>query len=701
MQAHEANLLDFMRKAHQFVIPIFQRPYSWQEPECQQLWDDLIRTGEDESVPTHFMGSVVYIEEGLNQVTKQSPLFVIDGQQRLTTVSLLIEALARHLGEAEPVSGFSAEKLRARYLMDPLEDGDSRYKLLLSATDRDSLLAITGDKPEPASPSEWIGENFEFFERRVRSLGDDLVPLCQGLAKLMLVDVSLKRGEDNPQLIFESMNSTGRELGQADLIRNYVLMDLEPGPQTDLFEHYWRPMELDFGQEAYSKYFDAFMRHYLTLKTGEIPNVRDVYEAFKRFTKSEGVADLPIAELIADVRAYAGHYCQMALQKEEDPDLREAFVDLAELKVDVAYPFLLEIYDDYAKGVLSKEDLMATVRLIEAYVFRRSVCAIPTNSLNTTFATAGRSLKKDRYLESVRAFFQGLATYKRFPNDVAFVRELKQRDLYNFRSRSYWLRRLENHGRKEPVQVGEYTIEHILPQNPDLSAEWQASLGEEWSRVQQEWLHTLGNLTLTGYNSEYSDHPFARKRDSAKGFSHSPLQLNDGLGQVPDWNEEEIVKRAERLAGLAVSVWVAPGLPPEVLAEYVPAAPAAATYTIDAHPNLAADRPIRSVFDAFRKEILSLDEGVTEEFLKLYVAYKAETNFVDIVPQANRLRVSLNMDFPEIYDPRGICIDVTDKGRWGNGNVEVRLEAAEDIPYAMSLVRQSFEKQMGEELALA
>lgn len=221
------------------------------------------------------------------------------------------------------------------------------------------------------------------------------------------------------------------------------------------------------------------------------------------------------------------------------------------------------------------------------------------------------------------------------------------------------------------------------------------------ARIQDEWLHTLGNLTLTGYNSEYSDHPFAKKRDSPKGFSHSPLQLNDGLGQVQDWNEEAIVERAARFAGLAMSVWVAPNLSAEVLAEYVPAAPQATAYTIDTHPNLAADRPVRPVFDSFRREILSLDEGVTEEFLKLYVAYKAETNFVDIVPQANRLRISLNMDFPEIYDPRGICLDVTDRGRWGNGNVEVRLESVEEIPYMMSLVRQSFEKQMGEESALA
>jgi predicted transport protein len=478
-------------------------------------------------------------------------------------------------------------------------------------------------------------------------------------------------------------------------------MDLEPGRQTAVFRDHWRPMEVAFGQEAYGRYFDGFMRHYLTLKTGDIPNVRDVYEAFKRFRASPIAAALTIEELVADIGAYAAHYCAMALGGEEDPDLQAVFLDLRELKVDVAFPFLLELYSDYTVGVLSKEDLLAAVRLIEAYVFRRSVCAIPTNSLNKTFATAGRALRKDRYLESVEAHFLTLPSYKRFPKDQEFVRDLKKRDLYNFRSRSYWLRRLENHGRKERVPVDEYTIEHIMPQNPNLSDAWRASLGPEWERVQETLLHTLGNLTLSGYNSEYSDRPFAEKRDMDMGFSQSPLSLNAGLGQLADWNEVAIEGRAERLAALAVAVWPAPSLPDEVLAEYEPAAATLTTYTIDDHDQLAEGRPMRALFETFRKEVLALDEAVTEEFLKLYVAYKAETNFVDVVPQANRLRLSLNMDFPEVYDPRGICIDVTNKGRWGNGSVEVRLSSEAELPYVMGLIQQSFAKQMGEELAPA
>jgi predicted transport protein len=527
-----------------------------------------------------------------------------------------------------------------------------------------------------------------------------LLPLCRGLSKLVLVDLSLNRDQDNPQLIFESMNSTGRELSQADLIRNFVLMGLEPEHQTSLYTENWRPMEVAFGQEAYGSHFDSFMRHYLTLKTGEIPNVREVYEAFKAHARTPAVANLGVDTLVAEVHDYALDYCAMALGKEPDKELGTAFQDLRELKVDVAYPFLLELYGDYKTGVLSKHDLLKAVRLVEAYVFRRAVCAIPTNSLNKTFATFRRALKKDRYLESVQAHLLLLPSYRRFPRDEEFERDLKARDLYNFRSRSYWLRRLENHGRKERVPVDEYTIEHILPQNENLSPEWQEALGPEWQRVQQTWLHTLGNLTLTGYNSEYSDRLFPEKRDMEGGFKESPIKLNDGLGVLDTWDEAGVRARANKLAKAAASVWAAPALAADVLNAYTPTAEPAASYRIADHEHLAEGRPMRLVFDEFRKQVLALDPAVTEEFLKLYVAYKAETNFVDVVPQAKRLRLSLNMDFHELHDPEGVAKDVTDVGRWGNGNVEVGLLSLQELPYVMGLVRQAFEKQMGgDELA--
>ena len=439
MKATEAKFIEFLKKSPQFVIPIYQRTYSWTERECRQLWDDIVRTGRNDAIAAHFVGSIVYIEQGLYQVSSQSALLVIDGQQRLTTVMLMLEALARRVGNAEPVAGFSAKKIRSYYLLNPLEEGERGFKLLLTQTDKQSLLALMQQQPQPAEPSLRITENFAFFEERVQAVGADLTTLCKGLAKLMIVDIALSRDQDNPQLIFESMNSTGRALSQADLIRNFILMGLAPQQQTRLYEAHWRPMEIAFGQEAYETHFDGFMRHYLTLKTGgEIPNVRAVYEAFKGHAHSPEVAAAGVDALVADIHTYADYYCAMALDKEPDKDLAAAFQDLRALKVDVAFPFLLEIYDDHAQGQLPTEDFVRAVRLVEAYVFRRSVCAIPTNSLNKTFATFGRVLQKDRYIESIQAHLLTLPSYRRFPGDEEFTRELSVRDLYNFPRRSYW-----------------------------------------------------------------------------------------------------------------------------------------------------------------------------------------------------------------------------------------------------------------------
>ncbi|MDO8985653.1 DUF262 domain-containing protein [Cypionkella sp.] len=696
MKATEAKLLDFLKKSPQFVIPIYQRTYSWTEQECRQLWEDILRTGANNSVSAHFVGSIVYIEKGLYQVMAQPPLLVIDGQQRLTSVMLILEALARHLGETEPVDGFSARKLRSYYLLNPLEEGERAFKLLLTQTDKASLLALMQQKPLPTPKSQRIAENYTFFEDRVKALGGDLVSLCNGLAKLVIVDIALNRDQDNPQLIFESMNSTGRELSQADLIRNYVLMGLEPVHQTRIYEDNWHPMEVAFPQEAYGSHFDGFMRHYLTVKTGEIPNVRDVYAAFKAYAREKSGAAQGVDDLVADIHIFADHYGKMAFGKEQDRDLALAFQDLRDLKVDVAYPFLLELYADYVKGVLAKTDFVRAVRLVEAYVFRRAICAIPPNSLNKTFATFARELRKDRYLESIEAHLMTLPSYRRFPNDDEFRLEMSRRDLYNFRSRSYWLRRLENDGRKERVPVDEYTIEHILPQNENLSVEWRSALGEDWQTVQETWLHTLGNLTLTGYNAEYSDRPFLEKRDMIGGFKESPLRLNEGLAAVDAWNEAAIRDRADRLAIRAAQVWSGPKLSPAIVAELKPKAVKAQEFTLADHPSVAVGGSMRPLFEALRKEVLALDPCVTEEIVKSYIAFKAETNFLDVVAQAKRLRLSFNMKFHELHDEKGMARDMTNIGHYGNGDVEIAVSSIEELPYIMGLVRQAFEKQMAE-----
>jgi uncharacterized protein with ParB-like and HNH nuclease domain/predicted transport protein len=693
MKATEAKILPFIKKSPQFVIPIYQRNYSWTEDECRQLWEDILRAGHDDAISAHFIGAIVYVEKGLYQVMSQPPLLVIDGQQRLTTISLLLIALAELLDDQEPWEGFSARKIRNYYLVNPEESAEKHYKLLLAQSDKATLLHLLGG-PEPAEASLRIRANYEFFRARLKERQDDLVPVCQGLAKLIIVDVSLNRDQDNPQLIFESMNSTGRKLSQADLIRNFLLMGLEPEQQTSLYEKYWRPMELGFGQEAYTLYFDSFMRHYLTMKTGAWPRFDEVYAAFKEYARKPEVIVSGVEALINDLREYAGYYRAMAFKgQESDATLARAFFDLRELKVDVAYPLLLELYHDFATEVLSRDDFLEAVRLVESYVFRRAACAIPTNSLNKTFMTFSRILKKDRYLESFKAGLLLLQSYRRFPSDDEFIRELQIRNLYTNRLRSYWPRRLENHGRKEWVPVDEYTVEHIMPQNENLSAEWRTELGPDWRRIQETWLHTLGNLTLTGYNSEYSDKPFKEKRDMEGGFKDSPLRLNKGLGPQERWNEEAICQRAARLAGEATKVWPIPALEPGILQTYKTCINGSG-YSLEDHPFLFVS-PIKELFEAFRLAVLAIDPCVAEDILKLYIAYKAETNFVDVVPQAKRLRLSLNMRFHELDDPRGLCKDVSDLGRWGNGDVEVGLTSLDDLPYVMSLIRQAFERQMG------
>lgn len=554
--------------------------------------------------------------------------------------------------------------------------------LLLTRTDKDTLIALLDGK-EPAEPlSRRIVDNFH------------LEVVYQGIQKLMIVDVSLQQGIDNPQMIFESMNSTGKALTQADLIRNYVLMGLEHSLQTRLYDDYWRPMEVAFGAENYIREFDEFMRYYLVIHTGNHRIRRDaVYDEFKGYSRK-----LPVEELLASLKEYAGYFCGLALGKEKDTELAVAFQDIRELRADICYPFLMEVYGDYRAGSVTKAEFVEITHLVESYVFRRAVCDVPTNSQRQTFATFSRHLKKDRYLESVRAAFLLLPSYRRFPGDEEFIRLIQTRNLYSFNRRSYWLRRFENHGRKERVQVQDYTIEHILPQNAALSKEWRDDLGSEWQEIHVKYLHTLGNLTLTGYNSEYSDRSFKEKRDMPGGFAESPLKLNKGLAAVDSWNEQAIKVRSNKLAEMAATIWKAPTLEDSIQAEYrrKDRAEAVSDYSIEDHVQLDGGLT-RELFDAFRAQVTALDECVHEDFLKLYVAYKAETNFVDVVPQSKRLRLSLNIPFPEIDDPRGICKDVSKVGRWGNGDVEVFLEKLEDVTYVVGLARQALERQLGDD----
>ncbi|UOR45158.1 DUF262 and DUF1524 domain-containing protein [Helicobacter pylori] len=682
MKADATTLLKFIEdnQKNQLVIPIYQRLYSWEKEQCKQLWDDIIKIGGDDKMDGHFIGSILYVLDSITH--SNNTLLIIDGQQRLTTITLLLTALRDHWSDKR-------KEIENHYLINSDKDGDKKFRLILSESDKDTLLSlIDKDKRKPSEPSLKIMENFKLFEEWISKNTDELETIFKGLEKLMIVEIALKKGKGDPQLIFESMNSKGIELTQTDLIRNYIVMETEIEKQEGFYNKYWRAMEEEFEQNK--KLFDRFVRHYLTIKTREIPNINKVYVALKDYQQKEGIG---IEDLLKDLQKYCGYFCRIVFKKETDKDLNKALGFLVDLEMDVVYPLLLELYSDYSDGVLSKDDFRRSIDLIESYICRRAVCGLGTNSLNKVFPSFTKHIQKDEYFKSLEAHFGYLTEKQRFPNNDEFKDCFITIDFYKFQKNKYFFERLENFDRKERVYTHEYTIEHTMPQI--LTAEeWKRDLGENFQKIHDKYLHTIGNLTLTGYNQEYSNNSFQQKRDMEKGFKNSPLRLNQNLKDLESFGEEEIKKRANDLADLALKIWTYPNLNAETLEKYKPKKDKKEKKVYDLSSYKFSPHS-RELFDILSKEIKALDERITENFNQDYISYKFSKNFVDIVVQTKDLKLYLNMPFYELQDEKNLARDMTNKGHLGNGNIEVKLETKENIPYCLGLIKQALEKQMG------
>ncbi|UOR65480.1 DUF262 and DUF1524 domain-containing protein [Helicobacter pylori] len=688
MKADATTLLKFIEdnQKNQLVIPIYQRVYSWEKEQCKQLWDDIIKIGGNDKMGGHFIGFILYminVPSDGSVTYSNNTLLIIDGQQRLTTITLLLTALRDHWSDE-----VKRKEIEDHYLINSDKDGDKKFRLILSESDKDTLLyLIDKNKRKPSEPSSKIVENFKLFEEWVSKNTDKLETIFKGLDKLMIVTIALKKEKDDPQLIFESMNSKGMELAQTDLIRNYIVMETEIEKQEGFYNKYWRAMEEDFKQNE--KWFDRFVRHYLTIKTREIPNINKVYVAFKDYRQKEGIG---IEDLLKDLQKYCGYFCRIVFKKESDKDLNKALGFLVDLEMDVIYPLLLELYSDYRDGVLSKDDFRRSIALIESYICRRKVCGIPSNGLNNLFASFARYIQKDEYFKSLKAHFGYLTNNQRFPNNDEFKDCFITIDFYRFKKREYFFERLENFDRKERVYTHEYTTEHIMPQK--LTEEWERDLGENFKEIHNKYLHTIGNLTLTGYNTTYSNKSFQEKQGMEGGFKDSPLRLNQGLRDLKSFGEEEIKKRANDLADLALKIWTYPKLDAETLEKYKPKKDKKGKKVYDLS-SYKFDSHSRELFDILRKEIKALDEKIVENFNQDYISYKFSKNFVDIVVQTKDLKLYLNMKFNELQDEKNLARDMTNKGHLGNGDIEVKLKTKENIPYCLGLIKQALEKQMG------
>lgn len=566
MQAGETTLNKLLNTSRQFIVPIFQRNYSWQKSQYEQLWFDILRASKFKEKQNHFIGSIVYIDMG-TPAGRPQQLLLIDGQQRLTTISILLCAIKDYVQKFNlETKLINLAKIKNQFLYNSDEIDEDRYKLLLNVQDKETYIKLIDNTIFTVNkPATNIIKCYEFFYERIEDFikqHGQIDEIYAGIFKLSLVSISLDKDSDNPQMIFESMNSTGKDLSQTDLLRNYLLMDLTPEKQTRLYKTYWKPMEELFGEDIYKNdlnKFDYFIRDFLTLKsdTGHICKINNVYENFKRYYLDNNCEKFTV---LKDLFTYAKYYACIDLLQENDDELKLYWQEFKKLDSHVVYPFLLKLYDDYSRQILIKEDFKKILQVVISYLWRRAICEIPTNSLSKTFATLYQAVDKEDYVNSIIKAFVFKSSYKRFPSDYEVREKLQTKDIYHFRLRKYLLEALENYYHKEPIDLNtaNYTIEHIMPQNIEHNLSWQQMLGEDWQEVHSLYLHTLGNLTITGYNAEMSNKSFVEKVNGESGFKHSHLKLNESIAQCDVWNKKAIQRRTNILTDIILKIWKYP-----------------------------------------------------------------------------------------------------------------------------------------------
>ncbi|TSA79963.1 DUF262 domain-containing protein [Deinococcus detaillensis] len=732
MKAGEVRLMSMLAGAdQQFVIPLYQRRYSWKDKQRWQLWRDILRAAAAPDSRPHFTGPVVQTkpdtEMGEGQLRSSR---LIDGQQRVTTVILLLEMLAKHL-KSKPLDaqklGYTEDDVRNKYLFNPAQTGNDLYKLTLSHSDQATLKHVLSGTEKPAMVAEEVIRGAEFFRERFAEPGVDVAAVWRGLNRLEVVRITLTEGIDDLGSIFESLNSTGKALTQADLVRNNVLMGLTESEQRDLSQDFWQKLERRFAQVEEDA-FDRFLRDFLTLRTRSLPNEGDVYAVFKEYRQGQP-KDQHIRVLAADLERLSRAYVfmlnpELSESVVETPlakssEIKQALLDLAGLRVRVVAPFVLELLEDRGRGFLKSDaELIAALRVVESFLVRRAVTGERSSPLNRLFATLGRDLRKEndyvRSLEEALVRFQD-GNHDGFPSDEAFLQQLQVVPLYKKAVCKALLMSLERSRNTEEKFGGVLTIEHILPQNSNLSAPWRKALGEDdWREIQTRLVHTLGNLTLTAYNSELGDRSFEDKKtlpikagdteESAqpKGYKFSRLVLTHELCDKSEWNATEIEARGQRLAKAALTLFPFPKFEAAEMAQLrKEGRERDKTPTVERHLE-SSSVTLKQLFKTVQDQLLGfgveMDVSITQVPLKEYVAYKAGTNFCDVqpLPAHNTLKCWLHLPPEKLaeHDPTGLGRDVSGNGRPSSGKVEVVVGESTDLEAFGALVRQALEHQL-------
>lgn len=568
MKATETVFKNFLtQNKTQFVIPVYQRNYDWTTAECKQLLEDIIEVGNKTSNDdTHFIGSIVFIHDGVYTSFDVKQLVIIDGQQRLTTMTLLYLALYR-FALANDMEEKAAEINETILINRFVKEDSSKLKLKQTDVNAKAFRFLMNDN-SPSDYNEYsrIIDNYNFFYNTLNK--DNFSIVTEGLNRLLFVEISLERGKDDPQRIFESLNSTGLELSQADLIRNYILMGLEPREQVRVFENYWEIIEnnakIENSQESK---VSELIRDYLTLINKKIPNKSKVYEEFKaRFKKRD--VDF-YQNTLQTIKQYSVIYNKLLNPSNEtDVEIQRELRSIKQLEINVSYPFLLPVYDDYITNDIDKNTFIEVLRLIQSYTWRRFIVGLPTNALNKIFMTLYTDVDRSNYLKSIEKALIKKRSSQRFPNNIEIEAALKDKDLYNTqaKNRLYYFEQMEHFRNPERVDLSsaDITIEHIFPQNPDVK--WKSDITDtDYKLFSEKYLNTIANLTLSGNNGALGNKSFSEKRDMNKdegrqGYVFSNLWMNETLKTKDVWNAEELEERFKLLYNRYTSIWKYPSI---------------------------------------------------------------------------------------------------------------------------------------------
>jgi len=544
-----------------FIIPLYQRNYDWKEENCEQLFQDLMKLHNSDR-KSHFFGSIVSnIQSGTED------RLIIDGQQRITTVSLMLIAMvnAYKAGDIQATDSKLVDKIFKRYLVDEYQEDERKVKLKPIKKDMDAFDSLLYKPKDQYIKGSNVTRNYEFFYDKIIKSGLTMDELFETIKKLEVINIKLDE-DDDPQLIFESLNSTGLDLSEADKIRNYLLMSLAPAEQDDLYTRYWNPIEES------TKYDPSpFVRDYLTMKQGKIGRIDKIYFIFKEYAENEMASR---AELLEEMHHYAKIYAQIDNADMGIDKIDRKLNQVRTLDSTVAYPFYMAFFDYAEKNSLSDEEKYRVLDIVESYWARRIICNLPSNALNKVFATLHRDVINNlsKAIEGTTPTYTDVLIYlllkkgrsSVFPKDDEVKEDFSTRQVYKMPTnlRMFILERMENRDSKEchdvVKQLTEKTIsiEHIMPQT--LSDKWKEALGEEWERIHQQYLHTMANLTLTGYNSQYSNLTFIEKRDMEKGFNDSAFRLNNYVKSCSQWTEAEMKQRQHDLLDVFMRLWPMP-----------------------------------------------------------------------------------------------------------------------------------------------